>query len=97
VIYPIDRHCRCLLWVGTRRTQATLRRGLATLGPAVIAGLRFVCSDVWKPYLRVIAAQVGHAVQVLDRFHITMHLNQALDQVRRGERTRLEIVNTNWR
>ena len=89
VIYQIDRHCRRLLWVGTRRTQATLRRGLAALGPAVIAGLRFVCSDMWKPYLQVIAAQVSHALHVLDRFHITMHLNQAVDQVRRGERTRL--------
>lgn len=89
VIYQIDRHCRRLLWVGPRRTQATLRKGLAALGPAVIEGLRFVCSDMWKPYLNVIAAQVGHALHVLDRFHITMHLNQAVDQVRRGERTRL--------
>ena len=89
VIYQIDRHCRRLLWVGPRRTQATLRQGLAALGPAVIGGLRFVCSDMWKPYLNVIAAQVGHALHVLDRFHITMHLNQAVDQVRRGERTRL--------
>ena len=89
VIYQIDQHCRRLLWVGPRRTQATLRKGLAALGPAVIGGLRFVCSDMWKPYLNVIAAQVGHALHVLDRFHITMHLNQAVDQVRRGERTRL--------
>jgi transposase len=89
VIYQIDRHCRRLLWVGPRRTQASLRQGLATLGPTVIGGLRFVCSDMWKPYLNVIAAQVGHALHVLDRFHITMHLNQAVDQVRRGERTRL--------
>jgi len=29
VIYQIDRHCRRLLWVGPRRTQASLRRGLA--------------------------------------------------------------------
>jgi transposase len=35
VIYQIDRHCRRLLWVGRRRTQATLRRGLTALGPAV--------------------------------------------------------------
>ena len=89
VIYQIDRHCRRLLWVGPRRTQATLRKGLAALGPSVLAGLRFVASDMWKPYLTVIAAQVGHALHVLDRFHITMHLNQAVDQVRRGERTRL--------
>ena len=89
VIYQIDRHCRRLLWVGPRRTQASLRRGLATLGPEVVRGLRFVCSDMWQPYLQVIAAEVGHALQILDRFHITMHLNQALDQVRRAECSRL--------
>jgi len=89
VIYQIDADCRRLLWVGKRRTQATLRRGLAALGPAVVRGLRFVCSDMWQPYLRVMAAKAGHALHVLDRFHITSHLNQALDQVRRAESARL--------
>jgi transposase len=89
VIYQIDRHCRRLLWVGRKRTQATLRRGLASLGQEVVTGLRFVCSDMWQPYLRVIAAQAGQALHVLDRFHSTMHLNQAVDQVRRAESARL--------
>ena len=89
VIYQIDGHCRRLLWVGKRRTQATLRRGLAALGPAVVSGLQFVCSDMWQPYLRVVAAQGSHALHVLDRFHITMQLNKALDQVRRAESGRL--------
>lgn len=89
VIYQIDGHCRRLLWVGRRRTQATLRRGLAALGPAVVSGLRFVCSDMWRAYLTVIALRVPQALHVLDRFHITMHLNQAVDQVRRAERGRL--------
>jgi transposase len=89
VLYQIDRHCRRLLWVGPRRTQATLRKGLAALGPEVVSGLDFVCSDMWKPYLNVIAAKVGQALHILDRFHITMHLNQAVDQVRRGESARL--------
>lgn len=89
VIYQIDAHCRRLLWVGPRRTQASLRRGLAALGPEVVRGLRFVCSDMWQPYLRVIAAQAGHALHILDRFHITAHLNQAVDQVRRDEYGRL--------
>jgi transposase len=31
VIYQIDAHCRRLLWVGSRRTEKTLRRGLAEL------------------------------------------------------------------
>jgi transposase len=89
VIYQIDAGCRRLLWVGRRRSQATLRRGLKALGPEVVQGLRFVCSDMWKPYLKVIAAQAGQALHVLDRFHITSHLNQAVDQVRRAESTRL--------
>jgi transposase len=89
VIYQIDRHCRRLLWVGRRRTQTTLRRGLAALGTEVVSGLRFVCSDMWQPYLKVIAAKASQAIHVLDRFHIAMHLNQALDQVRRAESGRL--------
>lgn len=89
VIYQIDGHCRRLLWVGKRRTQATLRKGLTTLGQEVVQGLRFVCSDMWKPYLNVLAAEAGQALHVLDRFHITSHLNQALDQVRRAESGRL--------
>lgn len=89
VIYQIDGHCRRLLWVGKRRTQATLRRGLAALGEEVVSGLRFVCSDMWRPYLNVIAAKAGQALHVLDRFHITTHLNQAVDQVRRAESGRL--------
>jgi len=89
VIYQIDAQCRRLLWVGRRRSQATLRRGLKVLGPELVQGIRFVCSDMWKPYLRVLAAEVGQALHVLDRFHITSHLNQAVDQVRRAESTRL--------
>jgi transposase len=92
VIYQIDGQCRRLLWVGRQRTQATLRRGLAALGPKVVGGLRFVCSDMWRPYLQVLAAHASQAVHVLDRFHITMHLNQAVDQTRRAERARFRAV-----
>ena len=92
VIYQIDEHCRRLLWVGQRRTEATLRRGLKALGPEVVKGLRFVCSDMWKPYLRVLATEAGQALHVLDRFHITLHLNQAVDQVRRAESARLRAA-----
>lgn len=92
VIYQIDADCRRLLWVGKKRSQASLQRGLKALGAEVVQGLRFVCSDMWKPYLQGMAAQVGHALHVLDRFHITSHLNQAVDQVRRGESSRLRTA-----
>jgi transposase len=92
VIYQIDAQCRRLLWVGKRRSEATLRHGLKALGPEVIQGLRFVCSDMWKPYLNVIAAEDGQALHALDRFHITTHLNQAVDEVRRVESARLRTA-----
>jgi transposase len=92
VIYQIDAHCRRLLYVGKGRSKRTLQQGLKVLGPAVVQGLRFACSDMWKPYLEVIAAQASQALQVLDRFHITMHLNQAVDEVRRAESARLRAA-----
>ena len=92
VIYQIDGHCRRLLWVGPKRTQAALRQGLDALGEKVVQGVRFVCSDMHKPYLAVIAKRVGHALHILDRFHITMHLNLAVDEVRRGECARLRAA-----
>jgi len=92
VLYQLDQGCRRLLWVGPRRTQATLKRGLKALGPEVVKGLRFVCSDMWKPYVQVIAREAQHAVHVLDRFHITLYLNQAVDEVRRAESSRLRAA-----
>ena len=39
--------------------------------------------------MKLIAEQVCQALHVLDRFHITSHLNEAVDQVRRAEGRRL--------
>jgi transposase len=39
--------------------------------------------------LNVLAAEAGQALHVLDRFHIAQHMNQAVDEVRRAESTRL--------
>ena len=78
----------CCGWDGDA-PKATLRRGLKALGPQVLSGLRYVCSDMWQPYLTVIAKQAGHALHILDRFHIVQHLNKAVDEVRRAESTRL--------
>jgi transposase len=92
LIYQIDAGVRRLLWVGRRRTEKTLRRGFAELErqcAGFLAGLRVVCSDMWKPYLKVVAQRAGWALNVLDPFHIAQHLNLAVDTVRRGEQGRL--------
>jgi transposase len=88
LIYQIDQGRRRLLYVGLRRSEQTLRNGLATLGESAQT-IRYVCSDMWKPYLKVIAKSLPRALNILDRYHIVAKLNQAVDEVRRGEVARL--------
>ena len=40
---------------------------------------------MWKAYLKVVAKKAGHALHILDRFHIAKHMSDAIDQVRRAE------------
>ena len=90
LVYQIDAGCRRLLWVGRERTQKTLRQFFHEFGPQRTARLRFICSDMWKPYLRIVAAVAGQALHVLDRFHIVTHVNKAIDQVRAKEARELK-------
>ena len=89
LVYQIDGHCKRLLWVGRERKAATLEGFFDWFGAARSAALYFVCSDMWKPYLKVVAERAGQAVQVLDRFHIMSHFSQAIDQVRADEARKL--------
>src|SRR2546425_1767557 len=84
VIYQIDAHCRRLLWVGKRRSQATLRRGVEGLGPGGGERGGFVCSDIWMAHLKGLAAGAGATVPGVGRFHINPHFYQAGGQGRRG-------------
>jgi len=90
LVYQIDEDCRRLLWAGKDRTTKTLLRFFRTLGKERSGQLRFVCSDMWKPYLKVISKKAGQAIHVLDRFHIMAKMNKAIDEVRAGEAKRLE-------
>ena len=58
---------------------------LPLVGRERTAALAFICSDMWKAYLKVVAKKAGHALHILDRFHIAKHMSDAIDQVRRAE------------
>ena len=85
LVYQIDAHCKRLLWVGNKRKIKTLLGFFRWFGKDRSQALQYVCSDMWKPYLKVIAKKAGQAVHVLDRFHIMMHFSKALDAVRAEE------------
>ena len=103
LVYQIDSDCKRLLWVGEKRTVRTLLRFFRWFGKERSQALRFVCSDMWKPYLKVIARKAGNAINILDRFHIMAHLSKAIDEVRAGEAKELKqkgyepiLTKTRW-
>ena len=90
LVYQIDGHAQRLLWIGQDRTVKTFLRFFRMLGKERSAALKFVCSDMWRPYLKVIAKKAAGAVHVLDRYHIMAKMNQAIDDVRAEEAKRLK-------
>lgn len=89
VVYQIDGHCRRLLWVGEERTKETLNDFFKWFGLRA-RWLNYVCSDMWRPYLEVIARRAKNAVHILDRYHIAANINKAIDKVRAEEARRMK-------
>jgi transposase len=90
LVYQIDSNCRRLLWVGKDRTEKTLEGFFDMYGNSISATLKYVCSDMWKPYLKVIRDRASNALHVLDRFHVMAAMNKAIDEVRASESKRLK-------
>jgi transposase len=91
LVYQIDNGCKRLLWIGKDRTKKTLVSFFDEFGPDRSSLLRFVCTDMWKPYLQVVAEKASKAINILDRFHIMSHMNKAIDKVRATEFKALKI------
>ena len=85
LVYQIDAGCCRLLWIGETRTKKTLEKFFEEFGQKRAARLKVVCTDMWKPYMQVVAKYAAKALNVLDKFHISMHMNKAIDKVRAKE------------
>lgn len=90
LVYDIGGETKRLLAVAEDRSEASLRCCLDSLGQSVCLGVKYVCSDMHRAYLNVIAEKLAHAVHVLDRFHIMQMFSKALDEIRAEEAKRLE-------
>ena len=90
LVYQIDEGTKRLIWIGKDRTTKTFLRFFRMFGKQRSGELQFVCSDMWKPYLKVIAKKAGDAIHILDRFHIMQKMNKAIDEVRAAEVKRLK-------
>jgi transposase len=90
LVYQIEAGCKRLLWIGKDRTAKSFMGFFRMLGKKRSAALRFVCSDMWKAFLKVIAKKAGTAIHVLDRYHVMAKMNKAIDAVRAQEVKRLK-------
>jgi transposase len=84
---------RRVLWFGGQdRSEASMDMFYAWLGAKKSQRIRLAVMDMWKPF-RPSTRKAEHAPQaqiLFDKFHILRHLNEALDQVRKREYTRLQ-------
>src|SRR3989337_106403 len=55
LVYQIEEGMKRLLWVARERTEDSLRGFFQTLNNESRQSIRFICSDMWQPYLNVIA------------------------------------------
>ena len=91
LVYQIEAGCTRLLWVGKERTTESFEQFFTMIGQELAAKIEFVCSDMWKPYLDLIAKHCTNALSILDRFHVVAKMNLALDDVRAAEARRMVL------
>jgi transposase len=103
LVYQIDQGLKRLLWIGQDRREETLHKFFDWLGREKAEQIRFVCSDLWPAYLKVIRLRAVKAVQILDRFHIASMINKAIDRIRAEEVRELRkngrkavLTNSRW-
>jgi len=65
LVHQIDRPCKRLLWCGKDRSSKTLLRFFRFLGKEKTAMLKYICTDMWKPYLKVINKKAPHVLNIL--------------------------------
>ena len=89
LVYQICRGKPRLLAIAKGHKAEALSGILQTFGNAWCEGIRYICSDMWRAYLKTAKDLLPNAMHILDRFHIEKSLNEAVDKVRRAEAAEL--------
>jgi len=80
-----------VLYVAEDRKQSSLDGFWPTLTEEQKAWIQGVALDMWDPYVRSLRAHLPQAEEkmVFDKFHVSKHLGEAVDKVRRQEHKEL--------
>ena len=78
------------IWFGgDDRSEVSMARFYAWLGPQKTGKINLIVMDMWKPFRKVAREKAPQAAILFDKFHIMRHLGEALDKVRKAEYARL--------
>ena len=67
------------------RKEQDARAAIASLPEAVRAGVKAIAMDIWPAFINAAGKDLLGADVVFDRFHVSRHMGDAVDEVRRME------------
>lgn len=85
LVYEIGGKVRRLVAIAEDRTAESLQSCLDDLGEIACKQVEYVCSDMWRPYLKAIRERLSQSVHILDRFHVMQKFGKAIDEIRAEE------------
>jgi transposase len=92
LVYDLDRSA--VLYIGEKRETESLAAYYRGLNEEELAGIEAVAMDMWPAYYAATVAHVPGAAEkiVFDRFHVSKHMGDAVDEVRRAESAELAAI-----
>jgi transposase len=83
----LDKDRGCVIDVLEGRKAETLERWFKEQKSSDLSELRSISMDMWDPYIKAVKMSIPFAEGKIafDRFHVSKHINEALDKVRRRE------------
>lgn len=85
LVYQLCSAKSRLLFIAEGHKEEAFSSILKAQGESWCAGIRYVCSDMWRAYLASVGKFLPNAMHILDRFHIEAKLHEAVDKIRRVE------------
>ena len=96
LVYQLDDEHKRLLGIEKERTEAALEAFFEKFDEGTNGEdkrskkIKWVCSDMWKPYLNGIGKVCTNALNILDRFHVKSHLTDAVNETRKEDVRKLK-------
>jgi transposase len=83
----LDKDTDSVIEVLDDRKAETVETWLKTQESVDLSGLKSISMDMWDPFIKAFKGVIPEAEKKIafDRFHVSKHLNEALDKVRRKE------------